>query len=163
MRIFTPTSHDRFAIVTKDAPLQGNLTAMDGQGATTESFAKVCRGDLHCHSTASQESKLGVQRAAGLPECATPPQEVYELAKRRDMDLVTITDHDTIAGVLEIADRPDVFVSELTASPQLRGRLARGGLAAVQERTWERALQRLGDGYRKLLTANDSLRVARAA
>ena len=33
------------------------------------------------------------------------------------MDFVTITDHDTIAGVLEIADRPDVFVSEeLTAT-----------------------------------------------
>jgi glycosyltransferase involved in cell wall biosynthesis/predicted metal-dependent phosphoesterase TrpH len=75
---------------------------------------------MHCHSTASQESKLGVQRAAGLPECATPPQEVYELAKRRGMDLVTITDHDTIAGVLLIADRPDVFLSEeLTA--QFRG------------------------------------------
>jgi glycosyltransferase involved in cell wall biosynthesis/predicted metal-dependent phosphoesterase TrpH len=75
---------------------------------------------MHCHSTASQQSRLGVQRAAGLPECATPPQEVYELAKRRGMDFVTITDHDTIAGVLEIADRPDVFVSEeLTA--QFRG------------------------------------------
>jgi glycosyltransferase involved in cell wall biosynthesis/predicted metal-dependent phosphoesterase TrpH len=71
---------------------------------------------MHCHSSASQESRLGVQRAVGLPECATPPQEVYELAKRRGMDFVTITDHDTIAGVLEIADRPDVFVSEeLTA------------------------------------------------
>ncbi|MCW3019111.1 MAG: glycosyltransferase, partial [Solirubrobacterales bacterium] len=71
---------------------------------------------MHCHSSASQESKLGVQRAVGLPECATPPQEVYELAKRRGMDFVTITDHDTIAGVLEIADRPDVFISEeLTA------------------------------------------------
>ena len=74
------------------------------------------RADLHCHSTASQLSKLGVQRALGLPECATPPEEVYELAKRRGMDFVTITDHDTIAGVLQIADRPDVFVSEeLTA------------------------------------------------
>ena len=32
------------------------------------------------------------------------------------MDFVTITDHDTIAGLLEIADRPDAFVSEeLTA------------------------------------------------
>ena len=75
------------------------------------------RVDMHCHSTASEESRLGVQRALGLPECATPPQEVYELAKRRGMDFVTITDHDTIAGVLQIADRPDVFVSvELTAS-----------------------------------------------
>ena len=74
------------------------------------------RADLHCHSTASEESRLGIQRTLGLPECATPPEEVYELAKRRGMDFVTITDHDTIAGALEIADRPDVFVSEeLTA------------------------------------------------
>ena len=76
----------------------------------------IARVDLHCHSSASQVSRLGVQRALGLPECATPPDEVYELAKRRGMDFVTITDHDTIAGVLEIADRPDVFLSEeLTA------------------------------------------------
>jgi glycosyltransferase involved in cell wall biosynthesis/predicted metal-dependent phosphoesterase TrpH len=71
---------------------------------------------MHCHSTASQLSRLGVQRSLGLPECATPPEEVYELAKRRGMDFVTITDHDTIDGCLALADRPDCFVSEeLTA------------------------------------------------
>ena len=81
-----------------------------------EATAGATRVDMHCHSTASQHSRLGVQRALGLPECATPPQEVYELAKRRGMDFVTITDHDTITGVLEIAERRDVFVSEeLTA------------------------------------------------
>ena len=80
---------------------------------TSTSTARV---DMHCHSTASQEAKLGIQSSMGLPECATPPQEVYELAKSRGMDFVTITDHDTIDGCLEIADRPDVFVSEeLTA------------------------------------------------
>ena len=74
------------------------------------------RVDMHCHSTASQLSRLGVQRSLGLPECATPPEEVYELAKRRGMDFVTITDHDTIAGCLELDGRPDCFVSEeLTA------------------------------------------------
>jgi glycosyltransferase involved in cell wall biosynthesis/predicted metal-dependent phosphoesterase TrpH len=74
------------------------------------------RVDLHCHSTASEVSKLGIQRSLGLPECATPPEEVYELAKRRGMDLVTITDHDTIDGCLAIDERPDVFISEeLTA------------------------------------------------
>lgn len=74
------------------------------------------RVDMHCHSTASQLSRLGVQRSLGLPECATPPEEVYELAKRRGMDFVTITDHDTIDGALTLADRPDCFVSEeLTA------------------------------------------------
>jgi glycosyltransferase involved in cell wall biosynthesis/predicted metal-dependent phosphoesterase TrpH len=90
---------------------------MTGQKMTRDEVIQdATRVDLHCHSTASQHSRLGVQRALGLPECATPPQEVYELAKRRGMDFVTITDHDTIAGVLEIADLPDVFVSEeLTA------------------------------------------------
>jgi glycosyltransferase involved in cell wall biosynthesis/predicted metal-dependent phosphoesterase TrpH len=74
------------------------------------------RADLHCHSTASQLSRLGVQRSLGLPECATPPEEVYELAKRRGMDFVTITDHDTIAGALELEGLVDTFVSEeLTA------------------------------------------------
>jgi glycosyltransferase involved in cell wall biosynthesis/predicted metal-dependent phosphoesterase TrpH len=77
----------------------------------------VSRVDLHCHSSASEVSRLGIQRAMGLPECATPPREVYQLAKRRGMDFVTITDHDTIEGVMEIAERPDVFVSEeLTAN-----------------------------------------------
>jgi glycosyltransferase involved in cell wall biosynthesis/predicted metal-dependent phosphoesterase TrpH len=89
---------------------------MTTTGETPMTPERHSRADLHCHSAASQLSKLGVQRALGLPECATPPEEVYELAKRRGMDFVTITDHDTIAGVLEIADRPDVFVSEeLTA------------------------------------------------
>jgi glycosyltransferase involved in cell wall biosynthesis/predicted metal-dependent phosphoesterase TrpH len=74
------------------------------------------RADMHCHSTASEAAKLGIQRSVGLPECATPPEEVHELAKRRGMDFVTITDHDTIAGCLEIADRNDAFISEeLTA------------------------------------------------
>jgi glycosyltransferase involved in cell wall biosynthesis/predicted metal-dependent phosphoesterase TrpH len=74
------------------------------------------RVDMHCHSTASQLSRLGVQRSLGLPECATPPEEVHDLAKRRGMDFVTITDHDTIEGCLRIAERPDCFISEeLTA------------------------------------------------
>ena len=74
------------------------------------------RVDLHCHSRASAVSKLGIQRSLGLPECATPPGEVYELAKRRGMDFVTITYHDTIDGCLELASQDDVFLSEeLTA------------------------------------------------
>jgi glycosyltransferase involved in cell wall biosynthesis/predicted metal-dependent phosphoesterase TrpH len=83
----------------------------------TETMTSATRVDLHCHSTASAVSKLGVQRSLGLPECATPPEEVYALAKRRGMDFVTITDHDTIDGALELAGRyDDAFVSEeLTA------------------------------------------------
>src|SRR5947208_5588264 len=75
-------------------------------------ISSTSRADMHCHSTASERSKLGVQRSLGLPECATPPQEVYELAKRRGMDFVTITDHDTIAGALELDALTDTFLSE---------------------------------------------------
>ena len=67
---------------------------------------------MHVHSTASELSKLGVQRSLALPECATPPDEVYELAKRRGMDFVTITDHDTIVGALTLDHLPDTFISE---------------------------------------------------
>lgn len=81
-------------------------------GSSPDVPPALSRCDLHVHSTASEFSKLGVQRSVGMPECATPPEEVYELAKRRGMDFVTITDHDTIAGALQIADRPDVFVGE---------------------------------------------------
>lgn len=79
----------------------------------TSNAPSASRVDLHCHSTASAVSKLGVQRSVGLPECATPPEEVYALAKRRGMDFVTITDHDTIDGALALAERhADAFVSE---------------------------------------------------
>src|SRR4051794_38464601 len=59
----------------------------------------MSRADMHCRTTA-----------------ATTPAELYALEKRRGMDFVTIADRDSIDGVLEIADRPDVFLSvELTA------------------------------------------------
>jgi glycosyltransferase involved in cell wall biosynthesis/predicted metal-dependent phosphoesterase TrpH len=90
-------------------------TRSEGAAAGAAGWGSA-KADMHCHSTASELAKLGIQRSVGLPECATPPEEVYELAKSRGMDFVTITDHDTIAGCLEIADRPDVFISEeLTA------------------------------------------------
>src|SRR5215470_15114395 len=52
-----------------------------------------------------------------MKECYNTPEGVYRRAKARGMDLVAITDHDTIAGALTIADRPDVIVGcEVTAT-----------------------------------------------
>ncbi len=90
----------------------GQAISVTGEQPRGQARRSPARVDMHAHSSASEISRLGVQRAVGLPECATPPEEVYELAKRRGMDFVTITDHDTIDGVLQIADRPDVFISE---------------------------------------------------
>src|SRR5271166_1065607 len=119
--MFTTGSRNRCCLVTKNRSLRGILFDMSDPQRTSREAPPAWEGasrvDMHCHSTASEHSRLGVQRAMGLPECATPPEEVYELAKRRGMDFVTITDHDTIAGVLQIAEREDVFVSEeLTAA-----------------------------------------------
>ena len=73
---------------------------------------ETTRADMHVHSTASELSKLGVQRSLHIPECATDPSEVYDLAKRRGMDFVTITDHDTIEGARALEHLPDTFISE---------------------------------------------------
>jgi glycosyltransferase involved in cell wall biosynthesis len=70
------------------------------------------RIDLHCHSDASNKAAEAALNAISCPECYSDPEEVYAQAKRRGMNFVTITDHDTIAGVTRIASREDVLVGE---------------------------------------------------
>jgi hypothetical protein len=71
------------------------------------------RADLHVHSDHSGLKQL---RFMKMRDCYSPPVEVYRRAKARGMDLVTLTDHDTIDGCLEIRDRlgdpADFFMSE---------------------------------------------------
>jgi predicted metal-dependent phosphoesterase TrpH len=45
-------------------------------------------------------------------ECYSDPLEVHERALASGMDLVTLTDHDTIDGALRLAHLPNTFVSE---------------------------------------------------
>src|SRR6201999_2332913 len=83
------------------------FTGRDAPAPMLWAMHENSRCDMHVHSTASELSKLGIQRSLSLPECATEPWEVYELAKQQGMDFVTITDHDTIAGALSISHLPD--------------------------------------------------------
>lgn len=68
--------------------------------------------DLHLHSTASAANEEWYSKQFGCPESYATPAEQYALAKRRGMSLVTLTDHDTIAGGLELVHHPDFFLSE---------------------------------------------------
>jgi predicted metal-dependent phosphoesterase TrpH len=71
------------------------------------------RADLHVHSCFSRQS--GNFRFLRSRDCYSAPADVYATAKRRGMDLVTITDHDSIEGCLSLLDSgkyPDVFISE---------------------------------------------------
>jgi glycosyltransferase involved in cell wall biosynthesis len=70
------------------------------------------RADLHCHSEASCLTAEAVLNAIHCPECYSTPQDVYAQAKRRAMDFVTITDHDTMEGIKTLAGRADVLVGE---------------------------------------------------
>jgi len=72
------------------------------------------RADLHVHSWHSgYASHMRFLRAR---DCYSDPEAVYRVAKARGMDLVTITDHDSIGGCLEFLDRHpdagDFFISE---------------------------------------------------
>ena len=68
--------------------------------------------DLHVHSKHSRRPSQWVLQKLGCPESFTDPERVYRIAKEKGMSLVTLTDHNTITGCLEIAHLPDVFISE---------------------------------------------------
>jgi glycosyltransferase involved in cell wall biosynthesis/predicted metal-dependent phosphoesterase TrpH len=75
----------------------------------------VSKVDLHVHSHYSDAITTPIVRHFDLSirECYALPEHLYQTATARGMDLVTITDHDTISGCLEIAHHgPHVFISE---------------------------------------------------
>jgi glycosyltransferase involved in cell wall biosynthesis len=71
----------------------------------------LAKADLHLHSKASNKPGGWFSKLIGCPESYTEPIEIYKRLKDRGMSFVTITDHNTIDGVLEIAHLPDVFIS----------------------------------------------------
>src|ERR1051326_2416314 len=72
----------------------------------------MSRCDLHIHSRHSARSEEWLFRRLDFPDSYSDPREVYDELRRREMDFVTLTDHDTIDGCLEIQDLPNTFVSE---------------------------------------------------
>jgi predicted metal-dependent phosphoesterase TrpH len=77
-------------------------------------MTSMLRADLHVHSCHSKVS--GTMPFLGSRDCYSTPAEVYRVAKARGMDLVALTDHDSIDGALELlAARPgatDIIVGE---------------------------------------------------
>lgn len=70
------------------------------------------RIDLHVHSKHSRRPSQWILKKIGCPESFTEPLQIYRIAKSRGMSHVTITDHNSISGALEIAHLSDTFVSE---------------------------------------------------
>jgi len=70
------------------------------------------KADLHVHSSYSKRPSHWLLKRIGCNESYTSPGDVYEIARSRGMDLVTLTDHNSIEGCLEIAGLPGTFISE---------------------------------------------------
>src|SRR5215813_11874881 len=75
--------------------------------------------DFHLHSFASNVTDYYAANAFSIPESYSEPIKLYHLLKQRGMSLVTLTDHNSIDGVLDLLNRgfQDVFISsEMTAT-----------------------------------------------
>lgn len=68
--------------------------------------------DFHVHSKYSKRPSQWILKKIGCPESFTEPLQIYRIAKNHGMSHVTITDHNSICGALEIAHLTDTFVSE---------------------------------------------------
>lgn len=69
------------------------------------------RCDLHLHSAASLTSGEWFSEYFSAPESYADPLRQYELCKARGMTLVTLTDHDTIDGGVQLLGFADFFSS----------------------------------------------------
>ena len=76
--------------------------------------SRVLRADLHVHSIHSGFTRT--LRMFRSRDCYSNPETVYRTARARGMDLVTITDHDSLDGCLDLLDRhpdaPDILTGE---------------------------------------------------
>ena len=67
--------------------------------------------DLHVHTSHSGTVPVAILRHFFL-ESYSAPDDVYAMLRKRGMDLVTLTDHDSINGAEQLRHHPDFFVSE---------------------------------------------------
>lgn len=96
------------------------------------------RVDLHLHTRHSARATDWLLRKVDFPASCSEPAILYDELRRAGFDFVTFTDHDTIDGCLEIADRPGVFLSEeITAffpEDEVKVHLLAWGISEAQHR-----------------------------
>lgn len=96
------------------SPVSEYVLDREASGAMRFVRRPARRIDMHCHSSFSDEYLRYIPGLVYHP--LLEPHEVYDLAKARGMDFVTLTDHDTIDGCKALLDGrgelPDFLVGE---------------------------------------------------
>ena len=90
------------------------------------------RCDLHVHTTHSGMCTIPVAKRF-CRESYTDAVAVYERLKRLGMDLVTVTDHDSIDAAESLRSRPDFFLSEEVTCRTPGGAEAHIGVYGITE------------------------------
>jgi len=89
--------------------------------------------DLHVHTVHSGMCTLPwLHRVAR--ESYNQPEELYQLLKRRGMDLVTVTDHDSVDAAEALRRHPDFFLSEEVTCQTPSGNSIHVGVYDISER-----------------------------
>ncbi|MBV8904918.1 MAG: PHP domain-containing protein [Acidobacteriia bacterium] len=91
------------------------------------------RCDLHVHTSGSGMCTVPVARRF-CRESYNEPLALYEVLKGRGMDLVTVTDHDSIDAVEPLRHFPDFFLSEEVTCIMPSGNEAHIGVYDITER-----------------------------
>ena len=107
------------------------------------------RCDLHVHTVHSGMCTIPVLSRVCL-ESYNEPQALYARLKQRGMDLVTVTDHDSIDAVEELRRYPDFFLSEEVTCTMPSGTEMHAGVYGIDERD-HTELQRRRDDVESLL------------
>ncbi len=102
------------------------------------------RCDLHVHTDRSGMCTVPVARRF-CQESYNDPLEVYWLLKKRGMDLVTITDHDSIDAVECLRGFPDFFLSEEVTCTMPSGTEVHVGVYDISESDHVKIQQRRRD------------------
>lgn len=111
----------------------------------------MARVDLHVHSKFSDHPSEWFLQRLGTSESYTEPEYIYITAKQRGMTLVTISDHNSIQGSLELNRRhpEDTFVSvESTAYFPEDGCKIHILLMGISEAQFDRVQELRSDIYR---------------
>src|SRR5579863_8285652 len=88
---------------------------------------------MHVHSLYSGMSTLPVL-GRFCRESYSPPEAVYQTLRRRGMDLVTLTDHDSIEGADQLRSRANFFMSEEVTCKAPSGSELHVGVYGISDR-----------------------------
>src|SRR5215469_2126931 len=94
-------------------------------------YAMKC--DLHVHSVHSGMCTVPLLNRI-CRESYNDPLEVYSVLKSKGMDLVTLTDHDSVGGAEALRRYPDFFLSEEVTCQMPSGTTVHIGVFDITER-----------------------------